>query len=101
MTFTMVKILQIQIVKKKRLLILFFLLTNSICFAQIRLPKLIADGMVLQRDKPLKIWGWASPKEKISLNFNKKTYKIITSETGKWEVILPQYPAGEIGRAHV
>ena len=63
-------------------------------FSQIRLPKLISDGMVLQRDKPLKIWGWASPKEKISIDFNKKTYKVITLETGKWELTLPPYPAG-------
>jgi sialate O-acetylesterase len=81
---------------KKQLFTLFFsiliLQNQSIC--QIRLPKLISDGMVLQRDKPLKIWGWASPKEKISIDFNKKTYKVITPETGKWEVTLSQYPAG-------
>ena len=79
----------------KKLLYIFLgiiLFQNS--FSQIRLPKLISDGMVLQRDKPLKIWGWASPKEKISIDFNKKTYKVITPETGKWEVTLPQYPAG-------
>jgi len=80
----------------KKPLILFFsiLIIQFNIDGQIRLPKLIADGMVLQRDKPLKIWGWASPKEKISIDFKNKTYKVITSETGKWEVTLPQYPAG-------
>jgi sialate O-acetylesterase len=79
----------------KKLLYIFLgiiLFQNS--FSQIRLPKLISDGMVLQRDKPLKIWGWASPKEKISINFKNKKYKVITPETGKWEVTLPQYSAG-------
>lgn len=79
---------------KKLLYIFLGIILSQNSFSQIRLPKLISDGMVLQRDKPLKIWGWASPKEKISIDFNKKTYKVITSETGKWEVTLPQYPAG-------
>lgn len=78
---------------KKLLYIFLRIILSQNSFSQIRLPKLISDGMVLQRDKPLKIWGWASPKEKISINFNKKTYKVTTPETGKWEVILPQYPA--------
>jgi sialate O-acetylesterase len=79
---------------KKLLYIFLGIILSQNSFSQIRLPKLISDGMVLQRDKPLKIWGWASPKEKISINFNKKTYKVITPETGKWEVTLPKYPAG-------
>lgn len=79
---------------KKLLYIFLGIILSQNSFSQIRLPKLISDGMVLQRDKPLKIWGWASPKEKISINFNKKTYKVITPETGKWEVTLPQYSAG-------
>lgn len=78
-----------------KLLYLFLgIVLSQNSFSQIRLPKLISDGMILQRDKPLKIWGWASPKEKISIDFNKKTYKVITLETGKWELILPPYPAG-------
>lgn len=79
--------------KKLRYIFLGIILSQN-SFSQIRLPKLISDGMVLQRDKPLKIWGWASPKEKISIDFNKKTYKVITPETGKWELTLPQYSAG-------
>ncbi len=62
--------------------------------SQIRLPKLISDNMVLQRDTPIKIWGWASPKEKISLVLNKKTYKTSTLESGKWELTLPPQPSG-------
>jgi sialate O-acetylesterase len=62
--------------------------------SQIRLPKLISDNMVLQRDAPIKIWGWASPKERISLILNKKTYKTTTLESGKWELTLPAQPSG-------
>jgi sialate O-acetylesterase len=62
--------------------------------AQVRLPQLVSDGMVLQRDAPLKIWGWAAPAEKISLTFNGKTYKTTTSEDGKWEVTMKAQKAG-------
>lgn len=62
--------------------------------AQIRLPKLISDHMVLQHGEPLKIWGWASPKERITLQFDQKTYKTAANATGKWEVGLPAHSAG-------
>ena len=72
----------------------YFLLFFSISsLAQIRLPKLISDNMVLQRDKPVKVWGWASPKEKISLTLNKKTLKTTASVDGKWEMMLPAQAA--------
>lgn len=75
-------------------IVIFLLIVSFASQAQIRLPKLIADNMVLQRDQPLKIWGWASPKEKIELSFNKKKYKTTTSDDGKWELMLPPQPAG-------
>ena len=61
--------------------------------AQIRLPKLISDHMVLQRDQPIKVWGWASPKEKITLQFDHKTFKTTTTAAGKWEIALPAHAA--------
>jgi len=39
--------------------------------ANVRLPRLISDGMVLQRDVPVKIWGWATPGEKVTLHLKK------------------------------
>ncbi|SHL01947.1 sialate O-acetylesterase [Flavobacterium chilense] len=74
-------------------IIVAFLITFSIN-AQIKLPRLISDGMILQRDSKVKIWGWASAKEKIELDFNHKTYKTITAENGKWQIELPSQKAG-------
>lgn len=62
--------------------------------AQIRLPKLISNGMVLQRDVPLKVWGWAAPSERITVQFKNKTYKTVTEASGQWQVKLPPTPAG-------
>lgn len=37
--------------------------------AKVRLPRLVSNKMVLQRDTELKIWGWASPGEKVIVRF--------------------------------
>jgi sialate O-acetylesterase len=63
-------------------------------FAQIRLPYLIGDGMVLQRDAKINIWGWAAPGEKVNIGFNHKTYKCVGDANGKWSVKLGAMKAG-------
>ncbi|MFL9485221.1 sialate O-acetylesterase [Chitinophagaceae bacterium LWZ2-11] len=62
--------------------------------AQIKLPKLVSSGMVLQREQPIKIWGWAAPGEKVNIRFNNKEYNTITDATGKWLVKLSSMKAG-------
>jgi sialate O-acetylesterase len=77
----------------KRLLLFFYLL--PLCsIAQIRLPQLVSDGMVLQRDAKINIWGWALPSEKVSIKFKGKQYKAITDAAGKWKVVLSPQKAG-------
>jgi sialate O-acetylesterase len=80
--------------KRSKLLTLLLLCAAVPLHAQIRLPRLISDHMVLQRDQPLKIWGWASPKEKVTLQFDQKTYKTSANAAGKWELALPAHKAG-------
>ena len=80
---------------KNILYILISLLATPFCsIGQIKLPRLISDGMVLQHDKPLKLWGWASPNEAISLQFDKKKYKTQTDASGNWVIPLPPQKAG-------
>lgn len=50
--------------------------------------------MVLQRNQPLKIWGWATPGEKVTVNFIKKNYNAVTGADGKWLIMLKPIPAG-------
>ena len=63
-------------------------------FAQVRLPQLISDNMVLQRDKPITIWGWASPSEKIDVTFDGHTYKTAAAADSGWQVRLRPTKAG-------
>lgn len=63
-------------------------------FALVRLPKILSDNMVLQREKPITIWGWADAKEKITIQFNKQTITTIAAKDGKWKAILKAEVAG-------
>lgn len=62
--------------------------------AQVKLPALIRDSMILQRDTKLTVWGWASPKEKITVKMNGKTYRAAADAAGNWQVQLPPAKAG-------
>lgn len=65
-----------------------------LCRADVRLPSLVSDGMVLQRDKKVHLWGWATPGEEVSVTFNKQTVKCKTADNGRWDVYLQPMPAG-------
>jgi len=43
--------------------------------ANVQLPSLFSDGMVLKRNKPIPVWGWADANEKIEVHFNKQILK--------------------------
>lgn len=75
---------------------ILFLLSAAITQtnAQVTLPALLRDSMVLQRDQPIHIWGWASPGEKITLRFNNNHVNTVASSVGKWSASLPATKAG-------
>ncbi|TRX37757.1 sialate O-acetylesterase [Flavobacterium restrictum] len=74
--------------------VFLFLVCSIFANANVRMPLLFSDGMVLQRNKPIPVWGWAAANEKIAVHFNKQT-KIITADaTGKWILRLDSEKAG-------
>ncbi|MCU0645473.1 MAG: beta galactosidase jelly roll domain-containing protein [bacterium] len=77
-----------------KLIFICSILTTVSVFGQARLPKLINDGMVLQRDAEIKFWGWASAGEKISIHFIDSTYRTTAHDKGDWNIVLPKLKAG-------
>lgn len=72
-----------------------FLLICSLCVeAKIKLPALVSDGMVLQRNQKLNIWGKADANEKVEVKFLNKSYKTTADQNGNWKIILPEQKAG-------
>lgn len=79
----------------KLCLVGIFILCFSPCSeAKLKLPVLVSDGMVLQRDQPIKIWGWADAGENIALKFLQKTYKTTADKDGNWSIQIPPQKAG-------
>jgi len=66
--------------------ILFTLILTS--HAQIRLPKIIGNNMVLQREQLVPIWGWASPAEPITVQFLNQTKTVVANDSGYWMINL-------------
>ena len=66
--------------------------------ADVKLPKLIGSHMVLQRDLPLPIWGWADPGEEVVVKLDEATVSTKADAKGNWKVVLPAVKAD--GKAH-
>ena len=62
--------------------------------AEVRLPRLLSDNMVLQRDRPIPIWGWAKPDEKVTVSLGNSSASTTAAANGQWSVKLPKLSAG-------
>ncbi len=72
----------------------YALLISQAAFCNVRLPLLVSDGMVLQRDAEVKLWGWADAGEEVTINFKGNTYTAAADSDGKWMVVISQLKAG-------
>jgi sialate O-acetylesterase len=76
------------------------ILLYSICalpftaLAAVQLPNLLSDHAVLQRDRPVRIWGWARAGENVTVHFHGQTVTAQTDANGNWEAWLRPEPAG-------
>lgn len=76
-----------------------FILACSIALApaalaDVRLPKILSDHMVLQANQPATIWGWADPQEKVEVTLGKKSAATAANAEGKWSVKVEVPAAG-------
>ena len=62
--------------------------------AEVMLPKIFSDNMVLQRNEPIRVWGWAKPSESVTVTFNGATAKTKADKNGNWNVSLKAMPHG-------
>jgi sialate O-acetylesterase len=67
---------------------LVLLLAAASASAMVKLPKIFSDNMVLQRGRPIVIWGWADPNEKIRVRLNRQDKVFFAENDGKWKVVL-------------
>ena len=73
----------------------------SSAFADVKLPSIISDNMVLQQDTPANVWGWADPGETITVKFAGKSAAATAGPDGKWSTKLEGLTAGTTGELTV
>ena len=79
--------------KKILLLLTFSLALTPALRAELKLPAIIGDHMVLQQKQADPIWGWDTPGAKITVSFAGKNYSTTAGADGKWQVKLDPLPA--------
>ncbi len=82
--------------RKVLLLIAVLLGAVTLSRAEVKLPAVLGDNMVLQRDSQVNLWGWAKPRKvvKIKTSWNRKRYRVRTDADGKWLVKVVTTGAG-------
>ena len=76
--------------------VLCFALAPSLVKADVRMPALFSDHMVIQRDTEAPVWGWAEPGEEITVmgSWNGEVVTTTATEDGRWSVKLSTPGAG-------
>jgi len=92
LNFLMVKKTTQPIMKPLRFLI--FLLFSGGLFANVTLPKFFSSHMVLQRDAPITIYGWATAGKTVKVTFNNKTLVAKANADGEWSIDFDKQKAG-------
>lgn len=75
-------------------LILFIICSYSTLFAEVRLPNIIGDHMVLQQGTPIRIWGWADVGENVTVTFSDQKKTIAANSDGEWSIFLDSLEYG-------
>jgi hypothetical protein len=78
---------------KKIGLLLALVCAISTAHAELKLPAIIGEHMVLQQKQANPIWGWDTPGTAVSVTFAGKTYPATAGADGKWNVKLDAAPA--------
>ena len=69
-------------------------LLPALACADVRLPALFGDHMVIQRDRPIHIWGWADPDERVRVAFRGQLLTTSASSNGRFSLYLEPADAG-------
>jgi sialate O-acetylesterase len=74
------------------------LLAAGIAPAAVTLPKVFSHHMVLQRERPVPVWGWAAPDEMVKVQFADQEKSTTANAAGEWRVVLEPMAASSVPR---
>ena len=79
---------------RRTVLMLLALVGAATAAAEVRLPRMLSDHAVLQRERPIHLWGWATPGAQLTVRFNRQAVPGCADDLGRWSVYLSPEPAG-------
>lgn len=79
---------------KKLWPLVWLVLVGGVAQAEVRLAHIFTDHAVLQRHKPITVWGWARPGEQIQVRFAGERQRTRADSQGQWRVLLKARRAG-------
>ena len=74
--------------------LVYFLLAFQYSFADVRLPALFSENMVIQHEMNIPVWGWADPGEKVMVEIGDHKAQATANAEGKWKVRIGPLKAG-------
>ena len=74
--------------------VLLLMCGAQIAQCEVKLPGMLSSHMVLQRERPIHLWGWSDPGEKVTVEFHGASRSATANRTGNWSVYLPPESAG-------
>ncbi len=78
---------------KNLLFILTFIIISVPGRSDVKLPAIFSDNMVIQRNMPIRIWGWADKNEKVTVSLGEEESSTRAGEDGSWNILLDPRPA--------
>ena len=83
-------------VKTRFFLLIIVLFFGTNIFANVKLPAIFSDKMVLQQRSKVAVWGWADAGEEITIknSWSDKTYRTKANESGNWKLMMQTPKAG-------
>jgi sialate O-acetylesterase len=81
-----------------KVILALLLCATSAGAAEFKVANVFQDHMVLQRNKPIKIWGWSTTGDKVTVSFAGQRKMAKADKDGKWMVTLDSMPASNAGR---
>ena len=68
---------------------------HSAASAEVKLPSVFGNNMVLQQGRPVPVWGWADKGEQVTVTLGTQKQTVRTGEDGRWKVMLAKLSLGK------
>ena len=81
-----------------KIFVLFLAILACDCFAELRMPRIFSNSMILQREEKVNVWGWADANAKVDVEFDGQKVSTAADKNGYWKLSLNPMKASTQGR---